>query len=87
MQHVPDVKVEISEKILRQPVHLLMQTLVLDPFILNILPFSLRRTALYLIAIAIFAWPLSVFISNRLNAIFQDAPPSTPTPRSRPKLA
>lgn len=53
MQHVPPVDVDI----------------ILDPFILNVLPRSLLPTGVYLIIIAIIAWYLSDHIWQVLSKV------------------
>ena len=52
MEHVPPVAVDV----------------ILDPFILNVLPRSLLPTGLYLVLIAVGAWLLSGWVSKKLTA-------------------
>lgn len=55
MQNVPPVNVEI----------------ILDPFLLNVLPRSLLPTGVYLIILAVLAWYLSGYIGQGLHQIAQ----------------
>lgn len=39
-----------------------LTSIVLDPFILNVFPKSLTRTAIYVAAVAVFSWILSGWV-------------------------
>ena len=72
MQNVPPVHVDISESI-----HLFsysttssrLNIIVLDPFVLNVLPESLVPTVIYILALVIGSWLLSAIVHNRLRNI------------------
>lgn len=53
MQHVPPVDADI----------------ILDPFLLNVLPRSLIPTGVYLVILAIVAWPLSNYVWYSLSGV------------------
>ncbi|KAF2118902.1 hypothetical protein BDV96DRAFT_366815 [Lophiotrema nucula] len=50
--------------------------IILDPYLLNILPRSLAPTAAYISIVAVFAWFLSDYIYRWLLAIAAEPPPS-----------
>jgi hypothetical protein len=53
MENVPPVYVDI----------------ILDPYLLNVLPRSLVPTGIYLIIIAFLSWFLAIFIANWLHMV------------------
>jgi hypothetical protein len=53
----------------------MLTLLVLDPFLLNVLPRSLGPVAVYITVVAIGAWFLSGYIYRWLLSVAVEAPP------------
>lgn len=72
MEYPPAVDVDISMPHLSHHASTPLTSLVLDPFILNILPRSLAPTAVYITFVALVAWILSGYIYRWLLSVTID---------------
>ena len=66
MEYPPAVHVDISMSYLLYHASTSLTSVVLDPYILNIIPRSLAPTVTYITFVAIGAWFLSGYIYRRL---------------------